>query len=79
MSGEAIRHGVTIRKMTSDDFRKSLAASEPPAGLPRALARLWWDTKGDWKRAHESAQQDEGRDGAWVQAYRAAYVSSMGQ
>ncbi len=36
-----------------------------------ALARvgLWWDTKGDWKRAHESAQQDEGVEGALVHAY----------
>jgi hypothetical protein len=23
----------------------------------------------DWKPAHESAQQDEGRDGSWVHAY----------
>jgi hypothetical protein len=56
-------------KMTLDDFRQSLAASEPPAGLSHPLTGLWWDAKGDWKRAHESAQQDEGRDGAWVHAY----------
>jgi len=30
---------------------------------------LWWDAKGDWTRAHESAQQDEGSAGAWVHAY----------
>jgi hypothetical protein len=30
---------------------------------------LWWDAKGDWKRAHESAQQDEGSEGSWVHAY----------
>ena len=39
--------------MTLDDFRKSLAASEPPAGLTRALAGLWWDAKGNWPRAAE--------------------------
>ena len=55
--------------MTFDEFRRSLAASEPPAGLTRALAGLWWDAKGDWKRAHESAQQDEGAEGSWVHAY----------
>ena len=33
------------------------------------LTGLWWDAKGDWARAHESAQQDEGRAGAWVHAY----------
>jgi hypothetical protein len=55
--------------MTLDDFRKSLDATEPPAGLAFALAGLWWDAKGDWKRAHESAQQDEGAEGSWVHAY----------
>ena len=46
--------------MTLDEFRESLTATEPPARLTHALAGLWWDGKGDWKRAHESAQQDEG-------------------
>jgi len=46
--------------MTTDDFRQSLTATDPPAGLTHALAGLWWDAKGDWTRAHESAQQDEG-------------------
>jgi hypothetical protein len=30
---------------------------------------LWWDAKGDWTKAHESAQQDEGPEGSWVHAY----------
>ena len=52
--------------MTLDNFRQSLTAAEPPAELSPALAGLWWDGKGDWTRAHESAQQDEGIEGAWV-------------
>ena len=56
-------------EMTLDDFRQSFTATELPAGLSLALAALWWDAKGDWTRAHESAQQDEGRDGSWVHAY----------
>src|SRR6266536_1877142 len=44
-------------------------SARPSAGLTLALAGLWWDAKGDWTRAHESAQQDEGRDGSWVHAY----------
>ncbi len=55
--------------MTLDEFRESLTATEPPARLTHALAGLWWDGKGDWKRAHESAQQDEGGEGSWVHAY----------
>ena len=55
--------------MTLDEFCQSLTATEPPAGLTPALAGLWWDAKGDWKQAHESAQQDEGVEGSWVHAY----------
>jgi hypothetical protein len=55
--------------MTLDDFRKSLTAAEPPAGLTLALAGLWWDAKVDWTLAHASAQQDEGPEGRWVHAY----------
>lgn len=55
--------------VTVDDFRKSLTAANPPAELTLALAGLWWDAKGEWTRAHESAQQDERTDGSWVHAY----------
>ena len=55
--------------MTQQEFRNSLRSSQPPEHLSFALAGLWWDAKGDWGRAHESAQQDEGPDGAWVHAY----------
>lgn len=55
--------------VTLDEFRQSLDATEPPARLTLALAGLWWDAKGDWTRAHESAQQDEGKDGSLVHAY----------
>jgi hypothetical protein len=58
----------SLSKMTSDEFRESLTATEPPPGLSHALAGLWWDAKGDWKRAHDAAQQDEGVDGSWVHA-----------
>ena len=54
--------------MTLDQFRQSLSAL-PPAGLTHAVTGLWWDAKGDWQRAHESAQQDEGTEGSWVHAY----------
>jgi len=55
--------------MPFEEFLQSLTATEPPTGLTHALAGLWWDAKDDWERAHESAQQDEGVDAAWVHAY----------
>jgi hypothetical protein len=55
--------------MTLQEFRTSLSHDEPPNELSLPLAGLWWDAKGDWKRAHESAQQDEGPAGSWVHAY----------
>lgn len=55
--------------MTFEEFRESLKDGNPPPGLTRSLTGLWWDARGDWTRAHESAQQDEGRDGSWVHAY----------
>jgi hypothetical protein len=65
--------------MTVDDFRQSLTAPKPPAELTLALVGLWWDAKGDWKRAHESAQQDEGPEGSWVHAYLSEWHKSGGQ
>lgn len=54
--------------MTLQEFRDSLMHKDPPK-LSLALVGLWWDAKGDWKSAHESAQQDEGPAGSWVHAY----------
>ncbi|MGA2983297.1 MAG: hypothetical protein ABSG32_05750 [Terriglobia bacterium] len=55
--------------MTLEEFRQSLLHEEPPGNLSFALAGLWWDAKGKWDQAHESAQQDEGTAGSWVHAY----------
>jgi hypothetical protein len=55
--------------MTLQELRNSLRSNEPPEHFSPALAGLWWDAKGDWTRAHESAQRDEGPAGAWVHAY----------
>jgi hypothetical protein len=50
-------------------FRASIAQAEPPAGLSLALQTLWWEAKGDWKRAHECAQEDRASTGSIVHAY----------
>ena len=55
--------------MTIDDFKSILGAPAPPAGLAPPLVALWHDGRGDWKRAHEVAQDLPDPDGAWVHAY----------
>jgi len=51
-------------------FKASTAETKPPAGLGHALDALWWDAKGDWDRAHKSAQKVEDDPvGQWVHAY----------
>jgi hypothetical protein len=55
--------------VTFEKFQESLSGDAPPGELNRALAGLWWDAKGDWSKAHESAQEDEGPAGSWVHAY----------
>lgn len=60
---------MSFEAMTIDEFHESLAHDDPPKKLSPALLGLWWDAKGDWSKAHESAQQDEGPEGSWVHAY----------
>ncbi len=57
--------------MSFDEFCRSAAAGAagPPAGTGLALQALWHDALGDWDRAHACAQEEIGRDGAWVHAY----------
>jgi hypothetical protein len=50
--------------MTVEEF-----AASDGSGFSGALLALWWDARGDWEKAHEVAQDVEGRDGAWVHAY----------
>ena len=44
-------------------FKSSLNGTAPPKGLSPALQALWWDAKGNWDKAHECAQADDGRAG----------------
>ena len=56
--------------MTFSEFESSLDGSEPAPSLHPALQALWWDAKGDWDRAHQCAQADEGDPSCdWVHAY----------
>jgi len=50
-------------------FRESLAEAAPPSEVNSLLRALWHDAKGDWKRAHEIVQDEEGANAARVHAY----------
>lgn len=55
--------------MEFDALKKSLADNNPPEELAGPLLALWWDAKGEWEKAHETAQSVNNSDGAWVHAY----------
>jgi hypothetical protein len=55
--------------MDLTQFSATVAEGAPPEGMSLALQTLWWDAKGDWDRAHQCAQQDEGTTGSIVHAY----------
>ena len=50
--------------MTFEEFN-----SAGPDALRGCLLALWFDGQGDWQKAHETAQDIEDRDGAWIHAY----------
>jgi|SRR5579872_1612191 len=54
--------------MDLDGFKRTTSAAAPPE-TSAALHALWWDAKGDWKKAHACAQAAPDADGAWVHAY----------
>lgn len=55
--------------MTVRGFRESIGRSEPPEGLSAPLQALWWDSKGDWPRAHALVDELETPEGMAVHAY----------
>ncbi|MES2796453.1 MAG: hypothetical protein V4683_10830 [Bacteroidota bacterium] len=46
--------------MTSQEFKKTLLDDFPPKNIADLLEALWYDAKGNWEKAHEIAQKDEG-------------------
>jgi hypothetical protein len=45
--------------MNLDEFRQSLIATAPPAGLTLTLAGLWCDGKGDWAAGRSSGKPNK--------------------
>jgi hypothetical protein len=50
-------------------FERSLGDNAPPEGTEPLLKAMWFERKGNWKRAHEIAQDINSADAAWVHAY----------
>ena len=50
-------------------FEEFIASPTPSVDVGPALLALWHDAHGDWTKAHELSQQDEGASGSWVHAY----------
>jgi hypothetical protein len=55
--------------MTADELLATAGDREPPPGLTVLLKALWLDSHGDWSGAHQVAQDDGTREGAWIHAY----------
>jgi hypothetical protein len=55
--------------MKLQEFEASLTQDAPPAELNAPQAALWWDSKGDWARAHELVDELETPEGMAVHAY----------
>lgn len=50
-------------------FRESLQAESPPAGLSVLLQALWYDGKEAWEQAHRLVQDEAGPQAALIHAY----------
>src|SRR3978361_1067549 len=56
--------------MNLEEFKASVAGTEPPAGLPYSLQALWLDAKKGWQAAHLLVQAHEDDPNCnWVHAY----------
>jgi hypothetical protein len=58
-----------MHSVTLAEFIESTRQPQPPATLTPSLVALWHDRRGDWDAAHQTAQDIEGQDGAWIHAY----------
>lgn len=55
--------------MTIAEFKQSLKSASAPDGLSVELRALWHDGKGDWDAAHETIQDVNSKNAAWIHAY----------
>lgn len=55
--------------MTYEQFRESISGEVPSDELSVYLKALWFDAKGDWKKAHQIIQEMEDNTASWIHAY----------
>ncbi|MBD2413752.1 hypothetical protein H6H01_24110 [Nostoc calcicola FACHB-3891] len=56
--------------MNTEEFLRLMEKQRPcPQTLPKALQAMWYDKKGDWRKAHEIVQDAGDADSGWVHAY----------
>lgn len=53
----------------SQAFLDSLGAASPPSDTPRLAVAIWHGLRGEWQAAHDIAEADHTREGAWVHAW----------
>jgi len=55
--------------MTYKEFKAILNQDRMPSDLYEPLQVLWHDAQGDWKAAHDIAQEINNDIGSWLHAY----------
>ena len=55
--------------MEINEFKKSLIHAQPSESLTVQQQALWWDAKGNWKKAHDLIDHLEDPISAHVHAY----------
>jgi len=55
--------------MNIQEFMGTLVDECPDEQLSAPLAALWWDSKGDWERAHALVDELSSKEGMAVHAY----------
>lgn len=55
--------------MTVISFNESLSENKPPQNISLYLKALWYEGKGEWKKAHELIQDVDDSKAAWIHAF----------
>jgi len=55
--------------MTLAEFKAACKSGNTPTGISVELLALWYDSKGNWNRAHELVQETGGYTADWIHAY----------